>query len=99
MIAITSPRPPPPIASPPPRPIDDRPRTSVTCDGSRRAFGSNVIGSGLRARGAPELYPMRGPGGSLDQPSTRANRLAGGARDAASVVAGIAAKSTPFDHS
>src|SRR4051812_1525020 len=46
---MTSPSPPPPTASPPPRPTPmDRPRTSVTWDGSKRAFGLNVIEADLR---------------------------------------------------
>src|SRR5436190_7080881 len=45
---MTSPKPPPPIASPPPRPTE-RPRTSVTCVGSRRAFGLKVTGGTPRA--------------------------------------------------
>src|SRR3954467_2905271 len=44
MIAMTRPRPPPPTASPPLRPPRrPEPRTSVTCDESSWAFGSNVI--------------------------------------------------------
>src|SRR3954451_17106025 len=59
--AITRPSPPPPTARPPPRPTD-RPRTSVTCVGSRRTFGSKVMGLECLQRGSlsyPGLWAQR----------------------------------------
>src|SRR2546428_6598769 len=77
MIAMTRPRPPPPTARPPPRPTPDRPRTSVTADGSSRAFGSNVIGARPPGVGVRELYSLGRPGGDAQRNGRCANRLAG----------------------